>query len=44
MVTFTNQNQNFNVNKRMLPLWTNSYTKFVIKILNDIMSVFLLLS
>lgn len=33
MVTFTNENQNINVNDTMLPLWTHSYSKFVIKIL-----------
>ena len=32
MVTFINLNQNVNVNNRMLSLWTNSYSKFVIKI------------
>ena len=35
MVTFTNQNQNVNVNNRMLSLWANSYSKFVIKILKQ---------
>ena len=35
MVTFTNENQNVNVNNRMLSLWRDSYSKFVLKILKE---------
>ena len=35
MVTFTNYNQPVNINNRMLSLWTNSYSKFVIKMLKE---------
>ena len=35
MVTFKNRNQDVNVNNRMLSLWANSYSNFVIKILKE---------